>query len=79
MTVAEVNEALDEIVATNEAEGKEAVMKILRDLFLKMDEMLQIVSEGMKLVPQIVGVKVALNLYVRLTDYALLLDFSNVA
>ena len=44
-----------------------------------MDEMLQIVSEGMKLVPQIVGVKVALNLYVRLTDYALLLDFSNVA
>ena len=44
-----------------------------------MDEMLQIVSEGMKLVPQIVGVKAGLNLYVRLTDYALLLDFSNVA
>ena len=39
ITVAEVNEVLDRIVATNEAEGKGAVMMILRDLFQKMDAM----------------------------------------
>ena len=41
VTVADVNKRLDDIVVTNETEGRKAVSKILKDLFLKMDAMQQ--------------------------------------
>ena len=54
VTVADINKRLDDIVDTNENEGRKAVTKILQDLFLKMDAiqtkwLVRLILKSMKL------------------------------